>query len=330
MARSFRLTEAEAPFSAQPVQGQAGLYRLYGLTVESPFALPEAMRAGPIGQLVGTDVTIREGPVPTALADPEKRYDYWEARKGDFLLHVPGIARFRMCDGKSITFQRLGLASDDAVRAFLLGSCLGAILHQRGTAALHAAGLVRGGRVFLICGRSGAGKSTTTAHLLSKGGGAMLCDDLAAIDVGAGFSVHPGLLHTRLDAAALGSIGRPTPGAPGAKDKWAISTADCFVDRPQRIGGVLAIERIAGDGEIALRRLRPAAALHALRKQSYRRSFTTRDRAQEILDVWAGLSDQVPVWQVTRPMGRDTMTQLAEAAERAIAASLEELGETVP
>lgn len=291
-----------------------GPYRLFGLTAVSAIELPEALRDP---SHPDAEVRVSEASVPRELPLPEKRYDYWEACPGAFLMHVPGIVRLEVRDGREIRFERLDRGTDREIRPYLLGSGFAAILHQRGTNALHAAGIVRQDRAYLFCGRSGAGKSTIAAHLSARSGG-MLCDDLAALSSTSRVMVQPGLAHTRLDTAALRSLRLGAEGAAGPKGKWELSTADRFVDRAVPVAGIFVIERKT-HGLLAAQRLDPRRALQALRKHSYRRNFTTSDRAQAILNGWARISGQVPVWHIARPLGDDTMLNIADLADGMIA-----------
>ena len=67
------------------------------------------------------------------------------------------------------------LGSD--IRVFLLGSCLGALLHQRGVLALHASAIETDQGAVLFMGDSGMGKSTTLQAFIKRGY-KMLADDI--------------------------------------------------------------------------------------------------------------------------------------------------------
>src|SRR5690606_37980193 len=106
-----------------------------------------------------------------ALQRPETETCHWSANEHEHLLAVPRVGRFLIAEGRRILYLAAAGADERLLDTYILGSCLGAILHQRGRAVLHGAAVALNGRAFAICGKSGAGKSTAAAHLLAHGAG---------------------------------------------------------------------------------------------------------------------------------------------------------------
>ncbi|MEG8053162.1 hypothetical protein QP185_07710 [Sphingomonas aerolata] len=96
---------------------------------------------------------------------------------------------------------------------YLLGTALGALLHQRALLPLHCNAIVHDGKAFLFCGDSGAGKST-----------------LAAVFEARGYPSSPTICvrSQRMRRAGFGHPGNPTA---QALDRIARRT------RPRRRGG---------------------------------------------------------------------------------------------
>jgi hypothetical protein len=100
---------------------------------------------------------------------------------GRLLLLVEGVAKFLIAGGREITIECAPGADDDAVRLFLLGSAMGALLLQRGLLPLHGSAVgVNGGGVIFV-GPSGHGKSTLAAALNHRGY-PILADDVCVLD----------------------------------------------------------------------------------------------------------------------------------------------------
>ncbi len=160
---------------------------------------------------------------------------------------------------------------------------------------LHAAGLAAGGRVSLIAGPKGSGKTTTLAHLLSSAPAALVTNDRAIVSqAGEGWRAHavPTIVAVRPDTVARlphlfrrsGFPGRtahlsrdelasstpedrqPRPGRPPSMSLSQLAT---LVDRPLRASGILtsvAMVEVDSDvGTYELRRITGPAAEGALR-----------------------------------------------------------------
>lgn len=154
------------------------LYRLYGLLVASDLLLPE-LEAAESGQ---ADIFFRYANVPrNGLEQGKQLGPFHSAAPGRLWLHVPNIARFLVLDGKEIWIDPSTGIDEDSLRAFLLGSCLGALLMQRGLLVQRGCAVRVGDGCILCLGDSAAGKSTLAAALMLRGY-AILSDDVVVID----------------------------------------------------------------------------------------------------------------------------------------------------
>lgn len=171
------------------------IYRVYGLTILSELRLPEL----PTKKKTEPDVLIRYGKVPDQLPNPIGAGVLYQASKNDFLFKFNGIAKYRVQQGKYITIQKIDNAAPEEVRLFLLGSAIGALLHQRGLLALHGSCVARDNRGFIFSGNSSVGKSTIAAAFL-KNGYSFVADDIAVIDFRPNnkYYIFPGIPHIKL------------------------------------------------------------------------------------------------------------------------------------
>src|ERR1700761_4064030 len=128
-------------------------YRICGLLVTSEMELSGAIDTAPHS---GTpDATVRVAAVPRALTGAAASGPTWGLEGEIFLLRVPRLARFLIQGGHSISVElEDGMDAHDA-GAFVLGTSLGILLHQRGALVLHGAAVARDGRAIVICGHSG-------------------------------------------------------------------------------------------------------------------------------------------------------------------------------
>ena len=162
--------------------GRLFSFRMSGLSVWSEIDLAPAARGAAFD--APADVVIRFGAAPETLRNAEGVGPTWSLAGDDFLIAVPGVARFLLHAGKAILVDPEDGATVTDITAFLAGTVFGILLHQRGQIVLHASAVRVGERAVLFCGPSGAGKSTLAAAF-GQLGYALLNDDVCAIGLDA-------------------------------------------------------------------------------------------------------------------------------------------------
>lgn len=170
-------------------------YWAYGLTLRSEVALPELVTA----EAPSADLTIF-------------RREHIRAREmgtidggGRFLGRVEGVGHFGLIEGHTIFAQPFSGVEASRLRTVLLGPILSIALRQRGCNVLHAGCVVIQGQAIAFIGRSGAGKSTTTASFYERGYSVIADDVVPVTGQGDRFMVDPGYPQIKLhdDAAAV-------------------------------------------------------------------------------------------------------------------------------
>ena len=180
-------------------------YRVHELTIASELdlGLPEMPPSA-----AAPDVVIECAPVPAEPPPTSTRVAAFAAAGiGDFWLEVPTLARYRVLQGRQIIVDARPNADPAGVRLFLLGSCFGAMLHQRGTLVLHGCAVKVGDACLVVAGHTGAGKSTVAAAFLQRGH-PVLADDVVAVD--AAGDALPGLPRIKLWKDAADQLGIAT------------------------------------------------------------------------------------------------------------------------
>ena len=288
-------------------------YAAYGLRIRSGIVLPFAS-ASPAGE---PDVHLRIGRAPAALAAPRFRRPTWEAAPGRFLMHVNGVARYFVREGREITVEPAGHDAG-ARNAFLLGSVLAACLKQRGILTLHASAVATDAGAVLFAGHSGAGKSTLLAALVERGY-SMLADDVTGIvPDGDGAPVAlPAFPCVRLwsDALeALGWQGRVREQVRGGMEKYQAPVGR-FSGAPLPVRAVVVLTRHNREG-IEIETAPPVTAFARMVRRVYRKQYSRGfGQEREQFRAVAAVARRVPVVQVRRPLGGTSAARIADRVE---------------
>lgn len=295
----------------------SGRYRAFGLRLQSALPLPELHpdddATGPV------DVQVRPAAAPPPGAPeivPGVRADACR-----FWMEVPRSGRFLARDGCEMVVERHADATDGDVRAYLLGSVMGALLHQRGLLPLHASAVAVNGRAVAFIAPAGHGKSTMAMHLQHRGH-RVICDDICAVAIEDGSArVWPGLRNLKLWRASLGAIARTPDGLEPVlvdMDKYRVPLdasagamdAGCAVT-------LAAVVLLDWGDDLTITALPGAEAVGALVANTFRGQLVApmgRQAAhwRQCLDLFGGAG----VYRLVRPRALDRLDAVSALVER--------------
>ena len=117
---------------------------------------------------------------------------------------MDNVARYYVANGDYILIERESGSADEEVLLFLMGSAMGAILHQRNILPLHGSSIKVHHEGVIFVGPSSIGKSTLAGGF-NKRGYPLLADDVCAVTAenGGGPHIIPGFPKLKLWADAL-------------------------------------------------------------------------------------------------------------------------------
>jgi hypothetical protein len=153
-----------------------------------------------------------------------------------YLLNIPGVARYLVSDGREIVVDPDDAAPALDVRGYLLGSIFVVLCQQRGLLPLHASAIAGKSGVVAFLANSGQGKSTLAAHLARRGF-RVLADDVCLIDATQPGSVmvFPTAPWLKLWRSSLENLGRKAEGLDRVftdDDKYRLPLAPVFTPEP--------------------------------------------------------------------------------------------------
>ena len=289
-------------------------FTAYGLEIESQFPLPELLP----GTNRHPDIAIRYGDVPLSLPDPAAKGVAWEAQPGTLLLRVHGVARFLVRDGRDIVIERSPNSRDEDVNAFLLGSALGAVLHQRGMLVLHASAIQTPEGAVLFLGKSGSGKSTLLAALLKRGH-VMLADDVTGVTLDEDGSprVLPAFPAACLWPDAATELQQPLHELKRLRtglQKYLLPVDRLCAD-PQSVRAIYVLT-MHNQIDIRLEPTAPTERVTCLLRYTYRRKYLDGlDLRQTQFRLVVALANAARVIRVTRPTDPFLLSNLVQRIE---------------
>jgi hypothetical protein len=288
-------------------------YLAFGLVVASPVALPE-LRPSEGRSQIDVKIVLASGLGPTSASTTQ----YFEVQEGALTIPIPDVATFQIKSGKSITIWPSPEASESEIRLYLLGSAMGAILHQRGMLPLHASTVQIGEDCSLFMGPSGIGKSTLSAAFHRRGF-QIMTDDVCVVKTGndgrpQAVPAYPqfklwvdSLDHLEVDHTNLSRMARRW-------DKKALLPKTGFASREAPIARLYSLEVGPAESDISISPMKGVQKFEELVAQTYRPEFMMELGMQEThFRHVAGLAERVPLFRVRRPASLDRLEELVDA-----------------
>lgn len=291
------------------------LYRLYGLIVRSEIFLPELANADESETLGDAPVVeFHIGEVPEELEDQVIYGNWLKFNKNECLYDFEEAGRYYIEGGKTITVQRHEGAADNDVRAFLYGSAVGTLLHQRQLLPLHVSAVLTPTGVVAFTGDSGAGKSTMAGVLNRVTGWPIVSDDVAVFRLEETDPImHCGIFRLKLWEDAVGHIRKDPKNydRDGARvDKYHVIEPDLFHLEPVPMKALIQLER--GE-EFSLTEMNGAKAFETVANAIYRPYLVPwfSDRLA-VTAKCAQLARKIEIFSMARRWSPDGLVESAE------------------
>ena len=278
-------------------------YRVSGLSVGSEIALP--------GLIVGSvermpQVTIRRGEVPDDLSEKSASGPTWQIAGKQFLMRIPGIARFLLNAGREIVVEPESEETVADIPIFILGTVFGILLHQREQIVLHASAVRVAGKAVLFCGGSGAGKSTIAAALAQRGY-PLVTDDFCTVSVnGAGAPlVYPDGRQLKLWAQAIDRLDLAQSRGERVRkalEKFYVEPCDAFT-APLSLGAVYALREARPPNAPGIEKPNVVDAALLLRRGAYRPLLVRRmNQKVNYFHAATAIANTAGIFFLTRPL----------------------------
>lgn len=279
-------------------------YTAYGLVFASSIALPELREVAE----QEPDVVIQMGDVPNEIEPVMGEGVLYQINETEFRLDVPDIARYYVTRGEQIVVQPYGEDMDQAIRLFLFGSSMGALLQQRGVLPLHASSIVTDAGALAFCGLSGMGKSTLAAFLMRRGY-SFVADDISVVSFQEEGEplVMPSVPYQKLWAATLDVLSIPYTNLERVRsdiEKYNVPILKGFHKEPVPLASVYILSTDNRVTDVHIDDVKGLDKLSVLRSFIYRQHFIIEENSQRYpANLIVQLSHHIRVRRVTRPDG---------------------------
>jgi len=274
----------------------------FGLHIASQIEFPELV---PV-KFAEADVEIHIASVPRVLGEKKispAGFSYIQ-NDTELLLEINDVATYYAKNGNNIIIQpHESLTAMRELRVYVLATVLAAILTQRKQLPVHASAILHKNRLILICGDSGAGKSTTLAGLIKKGH-LVFSDDVVVIGQDNQTTASYPMIklwedaQDKLEHALFDD--RSFTIKPGM-NKYGIFFHDKFDMGKYRVKKVLILKK-DDVAFIESKHIAASAAFKELSKQVYRPMLIHNNELRALkFSVISALANNAAVYQITRP-----------------------------
>lgn len=294
-------------------------YWAYGLEIQSELEFPEIYPYA----VKKPDLEIKFGKVPAVLAGPEViAKEKFFISSTEYLIHLP-ICSYYVKGGASITIELKEHADLPSVRLFLLTNAMAAVLHQRNKVALHAGAIQTDKGLVVICGESGAGKSTSISALQKKGYKIFVDDVLVLEKEGekvVGVAAYPTLKlwDDTLEKLELGII----PAEQKLREsvnKYRVSFQEDFTTNTIPIYKLIYLRKEEGTTTIEIIKKEGLEAFKILYSQLYRTSLISNSQSQGVFfERLNQVLHQTNLVEIRRPTTGNSIAEIVKIIEKEI------------
>jgi hypothetical protein len=276
-------------------------YQAFGLKIQSVFEIPEFLPA----EFEAPDVEIYFENVPSYLDEIEKKGLRYRLNQRELLLNLDHVADYYVKEGKQILIQKKEESTLQEVRLFLVGIVFSALLHQRGTFALHASALRKADECFLVAGNSGAGKSTLTREFLNDGY-QVLSDDIGVLEkMNDVIQVKPAFPFIKLWKDSIEHLELDKMEGKKLREQmdkygFGLSTGKEFYTEELPVKKIFILTA-HNQAEYKSEKLKGIDKFNALKNNTYRFQFIANKVRPSHFELINYIANQIPVYRITRP-----------------------------
>lgn len=287
-------------------------YKIYGLILESEIEFPEACEVAE----QKADVVVRIGTMPGFIK--EKYMDDYNAsiyKKVYKWFYFEKEGNFLIENGNTVTVEPDTTADIKHIRALILGPCLGTVLYQRDVISIHGSAVVWKDRVIIVCGASGAGKSTVSSELRSRGCLFMADDTIALTEENGNILAYPSYPQQKLCPEVAIRLGYKLEDLILLDEdciKYAVRMGDNFCSEKKEVAAIVCLSKHEEDS-LRITEVSGNAKLEYITTNLYfYKDCKVAGMNVNIFKKCLEIARKVPVIKVERPVNQDVASVIAD------------------
>ncbi|MEA3317550.1 MAG: hypothetical protein U9R54_06295, partial [Bacteroidota bacterium] len=228
----------------------------------------------------------------------------FQIAKNEFLLKVDNVAKFLVRDGKTIIVDKLEEAGDNEVNLFLLGSAMGALIHQREMLPIHGSTIKLKDKSVIFSGVSGAGKSSISAYFVKKGY-KIVADDISVVSSQNDKNyVSPGFPRIKLWEDVSNNLNIETKDSLRIRpsiNKFGVNVSDSFYNKDAEVDKIIIIN-IKNSPGFEIEKLKGIEKFNALKNNTYRFNFANGlQKKQALFGFYSKFLQNIEIYRLSRP-----------------------------
>ncbi len=292
-------------------------YTAYHLNILSELELP-AIRTAQFDPKKA-DVTITRASLPDELEEPTEVKPFFQATPTQILAKMAQTGgKVLVENGTSIKIDAPDDVHPRVCAMFAIGTGLSNVIIQRNFLIIHGNTVHYQGKNFIICGKSGAGKSTTTTAFLQKGA-KVVTDDISPIhfDNEGRAWVSPGIPFSKLwpETFELLNIHDQINHqlSPLIEKRFIPLSDDQSLQQDVAIDAIFFLAAREDINEVEFIELTPTDALLSIRHNSYGyRHIRGMQKLDMHFENATKLAETVPFFHIRRPTEGRTIEQVVD------------------
>lgn len=288
------------------------VYKAFGFTLLSELTLPELPKIAPYRNQI--DIYICLGELSKKWSELSEPESFFVVRKQLIMFQIPSVAIFSIEDGKKIVVSPIGDTTEEQLRLYILGTCMGAILLQRQILPLHGSAIAINGKAYAIVGDSGAGKSTLASAFLQNGY-QLLSDDVIPVTLSNENIpiVTPAYPQQKLWQESLHAFGLSSENLcpiVERESKFAVPVTEQFVECQLPLSGIIELVKTENE-QISFTPIANIKRLYTLFYHTYRNFLLAPSGQLEWHFAFtAKLAQNIEMFQICRPNSQFTAHEL--------------------